>query len=228
MGAELYARFSLFARAVNEICDLLDPHLDHPLRPVLFAGTPEPGLLDKPAYAQTGSFALQVGLARLLAEFGVRPEAVTGHSIGEIAAAHVAGMFDLPDACRLVAARAVTADGTGVTFRRTRIPIIDAGTGEIADETIATPEHWARRIAEPLEPQATVLDEGTWPMLSVFDGRHSEVTALTRALARLHAAGTTVRWPVFFSDLPARRKIPLPTYAFQRQRYWLDATPPRG
>jgi polyketide synthase 12 len=104
MGAGLYARFPVFAEVFDEVCGLLDPYLERPLRQVVFDGPA--GALHHTTYAQTGLFAVQVAMARLLAGMGVTPAAVAGHSVGEIAAAHVAGVLDLPDACRLVAARA--------------------------------------------------------------------------------------------------------------------------
>ncbi|KOV69208.1 type I polyketide synthase [Streptomyces sp. MMG1121] len=341
MGAALYAALPEF-RAQVDTCDrLFAEHLGRSVRELLLGTAADPGAIDRTEYTQPALFTLEYALAQQWMAWGARPNVLIGHSIGEVAAAAVAGLFSLPDAVRLVAARArlmqavrteggmaavaapvervapllegradlalaginapdqtvisgataaldevtaaLAADGVrverlkvshafhsplmtevhddfraaldGITFHEPRISLVSNVTGRLARlREIGDIEYWVRHIAEPvrfLDGIRAVAKRGRHAMVEI--GPQAGLTALARrgvsaedhlwlpslrrrdtstattltALADYYAAGLTVSWTGYHAGHQAPARVDLPTYAFQRKRYWLPSVTPR-
>ncbi|HEX2686279.1 MAG TPA: type I polyketide synthase, partial [Kofleriaceae bacterium] len=127
MAQDLLAREPAFADAIAACEAALRPYLGWSLRPVL-AAQPAPAMLDQIDVIQPALFSVQVALAALWRSFGIAPQAVVGHSMGEIAAAYVAGALSLDDAARIVAQRSRllrTISGRGA-MAVLELPLADA------------------------------------------------------------------------------------------------------
>ncbi|WP_455409908.1 thioester reductase domain-containing protein [Streptomyces hiroshimensis] len=227
MGEELYRAFPAYAAAFDAVAAALDPLLDRPLRDVIASGDG----LDDTGFTQPALFAVETALYRLFESFGITPDHVAGHSIGEITAAHVAGVLSLADAAKLVAARgclmqALPAGGTMIAVQATEdevLPFLEGHDGQVGIAAVNGPravvisgEHdTTTRIAEQLKAQGHKTKQLTVshafhsplmePMLEDF---RTAVAGLDFRPARIPAVSTVTGEPV--------------TEAWTTPDYWVD------
>ncbi len=208
MARELYDEFPAFAAAFDAVCVALDPQLERPLKDVVFAapGTAESGLLDQTAYTQPALFAVETALFRLVESWGLVPDRLIGHSIGELTAAHVAGVLSLADTCALVAARgrvmqALPAGGVMISVRAAEEDVVPL-LAEVSDRVGVAAVNGPTSIVLSGTAEATaavartLADRGhKTKELQVSHAFHSVLMEPAMAEFRRIAAGVTFHEP---------------------------------
>ncbi|WP_189939119.1 type I polyketide synthase, partial [Streptomyces sulfonofaciens] len=187
MGVELYRTHPVYAAAFDAVCDELDRHLPRPIRPLIAAGsdTAEAELLDRLDFALPALLAVEVALYRLYESWGLRPTHLTGHSMGELTVAHLAGVLTLPDVCALTVARArlmQSANGGAMAAVQASEDDVLAALDEFADVV---------SVAAVNAPDSTVVSGDTDAVLALCErwrarGRKATRIAVTVAAHSPH------------------------------------------
>jgi acyl transferase domain-containing protein len=190
---------------------------------------PDPFSIGAPETAAARAVALELALAELLLDWGVRPDLLAGRGAGALSAAVAAGALDAADALGLAllhgraardpaARRELRAALRDAPWRAPRIPLRSAAGGALSAHDLSDAERWLAELdsqeagAAPADlVGAAVLELG--PALL-------EVAALCAAVAALWAAGAAVDWRAF-QRRERRLRVGLPTYPFERRRFWI-------
>jgi non-ribosomal peptide synthase protein (TIGR01720 family) len=249
MGKELYETEPMFREQVDRCCLILRPHLELDLRSVIYKSESERESavekLQQTCFAQSALFVIEYALAQLWMSWGISPQAMIGHGIGEYVAATLAEVFSLEDALALVAKEFSTELLQKIQLNSPTIPFISNVSGTwITQAEAIDPNYWAQRqeavrfnegISELVkDTQRILLEIGcgeTWNTeeLTVLTSiphpheQHSNVAFLLNTLGRLWMLGIKIDWSGFYAN-ERRHRLPLPTYPFERQRYWLEST----
>jgi acyl transferase domain-containing protein/surfactin synthase thioesterase subunit/acyl carrier protein len=168
MTADLYRTHTVFRNAMDRCCALAGPYLERDLLEVIFAAGGDAALVDRTDYTQPALFAVEYSLAELMKSWGIVPDAVIGHSLGEIAAACLADVMTLEDAMRLVTARGTLMH---------RLPIGGAMAAIFAEDSVV------RAFIAKIAPEITVAAMNG-PLNTVVSGERDALTMLLAELGR--------------------------------------------
>jgi phthiocerol/phenolphthiocerol synthesis type-I polyketide synthase E len=210
MGRGLYAEEAVFRDAIDHCAELLLPHWGLDLRRLLWPPPEEAAAagrrLERTELTQPALFAVEVALARLWMSWGVLPQALLGHSIGELAAACLAGVFSLPDAIALVAARGRLA-GALPPGAMLSVPLAEAEIAPWLPPELA--------VAAVNEPDRSVI-AGPEPAMADLEALLTARGVRWRRLHTSHAFHSPAMEPAAaaFADEVRRRPLSPPAIPF--------------
>ncbi len=205
----------------------------------------------RPLLALPALCVIEYALASLWMDWNIQPQAMTSHGAGELVAACLAGVFSLKDALMLAAARGKLIEQfpggieaaslpseahslvrllDSIPLREPRIACVSARTGESLAAAQATDrKYWLARLtrAEIASGASRPRNDTSFGALTVeFDPNQDQAQWLS-TLGQLWLNGAAVNWRAFYAH-EARRRVILPTYPFERQRYWIEPKPMSG
>jgi acyl transferase domain-containing protein len=213
MGRQLYETQTSFRQTLERCDNILRSYLDKPLLEVLYSDTSLPT-----AHRQAALFALEYALAELWQIWGIKPAVVMGQGVGEYVAACVAGVFNLEDGLKFIIEKERLQ-----SLKTPRIPMISPLTGQTSN---TVPDDWRQpKTNKTTIGINTLIEKGYEYFLEI--GPHAltkdkdDWSVMLESLSQLYVQGAQINWEGFDKDYSRQRK-PLPTYPFQRQRYWLS------
>ncbi|WP_052672352.1 type I polyketide synthase [Aliterella atlantica] len=243
LGWQLYQTQPTFRQEVDRCAAILQPDVETSFLEML-----HPAISDRNDLAV---FTVEYALAQLWQSWGIKPKTVMGYGVGEYVAACIAGVFSLEDAIALVAActqlqaanlpeetkiEAFANVAKQVTYKLPQTPLISSLTGELIADEIANPEYWCKHLYQPGKITAETGDclflvlasllPEMGDYLSNWGEQGDAWQAIGSSLGELFVRGAAIDWLSFDCNY-IRRRLQLPTYPFQRQRYWFK-TPENG
>ncbi len=242
MGYQLYQTQPVFRSALNKCEEIVQASTEKSLSEILYSSTGEQNRAD----CHIALFALEYALAQLWLAWGIKPKAVMGFGVGEYVAATIAGVFKLEDALKLVIERSrlfqpfAIDEKIGevvqeINYSQPSIPLISSMSGEITQE-VATPRYWKNKLYKSSEFTA---NKETLANYQIFLSLGSEITNLPNSVEGIHLTslrqgddwreilhslqklivrGAVINWAEFYQN--SHHRLQLPTYPFERQRYW--------
>ncbi|MBP5971179.1 SDR family NAD(P)-dependent oxidoreductase [Brasilonema sp. CT11] len=244
ISQQLYDTQPVFRQALDRCAEILERELKIPLIKILYF----PHNLSD-SYTKIALFALEYALCKLWQSWGVTPNLVVGYGVGEYVAACIAGVFNLEDGLKLVAAQSNSSRNLvakQLNYSQPQINLISSKTGNIIKDEISNPSYWHSEINEHHDIQSIInriialksefcleiglgstnknllaLDRIQW--LSTLNPQKSDWQELLNSLAVLYINGVGIDWRGFDQHY-LRNYLQLPTYPWQRQRYWLETS----
>jgi acyl transferase domain-containing protein len=226
MGQMLYDTQPTFRAILDDLTDLTSPYLPAPLTVMLFSAGPALESLYERAHAQLALFALEYALATLWRTWGIEPDAAVACGVGEWAASCATGALPVEEAVPLIAGQAerkARASGYDVDVHRPASGAFAVELRSLVDDGFSLFLELGPGSGGSTTGEGYLSTEGSACWLPVLSPHEEDWSASLSSLAELYVRGRDADWMGFDRDYP-RRRVPLPTYPFQRERYWIETS----